>query len=263
VATRSRIDKGLLAIPTTLLDLFPAASGDVFLLNEAGEWDRKHFTAYGSSSRECRIGGMREFYARYAVKDGDEIVLHVLGDERYELIPERLFRREIARLESELDEAPSEPEAGAALAGLERVAHVTSDEAIAGEYTRLVSHEVVRRKVRTGGYVQSRESVPASLRVVLARLYGGRCQVSGFSFVKKDGQPYFELHHIDPLLGHHVKNVLVVSPNVHAQFTYAAVDQTLDDDGWLRQVRFNDEAHLVRQMIDQLPTGYGKRVHSE
>ena len=67
--------------------------------------------------------------------------------------------------------------------------------------------------------MESRESVPASLRAILARLYKGQCQISGFSFLKRDGEPYFEVHHIDPLLGHHAKNVLVVCPNVHAQFT--------------------------------------------
>jgi len=65
VATKSRIDKGLLAIPTTLLDLFPANSGRVFLLDASGAWVEKRFTAYGSSSKECRIGGMRDFYTRY------------------------------------------------------------------------------------------------------------------------------------------------------------------------------------------------------
>jgi len=173
------------------------------------------------------------------VKDGDEIVLLEHGDGRYELVPERIFQREIARLESDFDAAPGESDATAALAGLERVTRATPREVVACEYTRLAAREIVKRRVVARGYAQSRESIPARLRVLLAGLHEGRCQVSGFSFLKTNGEPYFEVHHIDPLLGNHVKNVLVVSPNVHAQFTFAAVDQTFDEAGWLPQVKFN------------------------
>ncbi len=48
--TRSRIDKGLLAIPVSLIDLFPKTNGDVYLLDENGQWVRTTFTARES---EC------------------------------------------------------------------------------------------------------------------------------------------------------------------------------------------------------------------
>lgn len=130
------------------------------------------------------------------------------------------------------------------------------------EYLRLASHEVLQRKVGTRNEVKTREHIPPSLRKLLTELYHGRCQVSGFSFLKKTDEFYFEVHHINPFLGNHVKNVLVVSPNVHAQFTYAAVEQTFDASGWLRQVKFNSQGYPVFQIVDQLPAMYRKEVHS-
>ena len=51
VATKSRIDKGLLAIPVSLLDLFPRSGGSVFLLDESDQWVKKTFTAYERQQR--------------------------------------------------------------------------------------------------------------------------------------------------------------------------------------------------------------------
>ena len=262
IATKSRIDKGLLAIPASLIKLFPNTSGSVFLLGESGEWSKKTFTAFDSSSKECRIGGMREFYANYDVRGGDELVLQVYGNDKYQIVPEPFFRREIADLESDLDRAPTETEAGSAIAGLAELTRTNPDDVIRSEYFRLTSQETVVRKVHSRDRATNREHIPASLRSILTGLYRGRCQVSGFSFLKRNREPYFEVHHIDPQQGNHVKNVLVVSPNVHAQFTHAAVEQSFDDSGWLRRVKFNGESHGVFQFVDQLPDAYRKEVHS-
>src|SRR5712692_4004505 len=115
VATSSRIEKGLLAIPVSLLDLFPIASGSLYLLDESGQWVRKTYTAYDSTSRECRIGGMRAFYGRYGVRSGDQLVIQAYGEGRYKLVPETYFRREIIGLETDLDRARSQAEAEAAV----------------------------------------------------------------------------------------------------------------------------------------------------
>src|SRR5438045_1211038 len=108
--TKSRIDKGLLAIPVSLMDRFPETSGSVQLLDADGTWMTKSFTAYDSSSKECRIGGMKDFYARYEIVSGDEIVLQVLTGGRYELIPEKVFREQVIELELALDDAPTDAE---------------------------------------------------------------------------------------------------------------------------------------------------------
>jgi len=250
-----------LAIPVALIDFFPRSSGNIYLLSENGHWEEKSFTAYNSTSKECRIGGLSDFYHRYDVRTGDELVLHVHANGRYEILPERLFQETIAKLELTLDNADSQSEADAAITGLAAATHTKPDDVIKSEYVRLFNQQVVQREVKARSDVRIREQVPPSLRRILVGLYRGRCQVSGFSFLRKTGEPYFEVHHIDPVQGHHPKNVLVVSPNVHAQFTYAAVEQSIDESGWLRQVKFNGESHRVFQIVDQLPSIYRKEVH--
>jgi hypothetical protein len=69
------------------------------------------------------------------------------------------------------------------------------------------------------------------------------------------------LHHIDPDKGNHLKNLLVVSPNIHAQFTYANFEQYFDNDGWLRKVKFNQDEYTVYQIIDKLPKEFQKEIH--
>jgi len=107
-----------------------------------------------------------------------------------------------------------------------------------------------------------KENVPASLRKILELIYQGRCQFPNFTFVQRNGKPYFEIHHIKPGYGNHCKNLLVVSPNIHAMFTHACCVEYFDDDGWLRKVRFNSEEFNVYQAIDNFRDKYFiKDVH--
>ena len=83
--------------------------------------------------------------------------------------------------------------------------------------------------------------MPLPLRKILELIYEGRCQVSNFTFTQRNGKPYFEIHHIKSDLGNHFKNLLVVSPNIHAMFTHANCEEYFDNNGWLREVRLNDK----------------------
>ena len=97
----------------------------------------------------------------------------------------------------------------------------------------------------------------------MLEVYQGRCQISNFTFLTKAGVPFFEIHHINRKEGHHLKNLLVVSPNVHAEFTYANVGHFFDKEGWLRKVKFNEEEFFVRQAIDFVTKEYYKEIHFE
>jgi hypothetical protein len=77
----------------------------------------------------------------------------------------------------------------------------------------------------------------------------------------KNGEPYFEIHHIKPEKGNHLKNLLVVSPNVHKEFTYANVENIFDNEDWLRVVKFNGEVFNVFQKIDFLQKSFMKEIH--
>lgn len=259
--TNSRISKGLLAIPVSLIKLFPKQADQVYLVDENDHEEINSFTPYVSSSRECRIGGMRDFYERYHVQSGDELVVQVLSKNRFKILPEKLFEKKIVEFESKIDKASDDKEVNAAITGLAEFTTKNPDEILKNEFIRLSNQNITARKIITRPNVKLRETVPPAIRKILLGLYEGRCQISGFSFVMTTGEPYFEVHHINPLKGNHVKNLLVVSPNVHAQFTYAKLQQFFDAEGWLRKVEFNGETHHVFQMIDKLPSVYNKEVH--
>lgn len=259
--TKSRIDKGLLAIPVSLVDLFPKNVTKIFLLNEMGKEEAKSFTPYNSSSRECRIGGLKEFYTKNKIKDGDELVIQLLDNDKFNIIPENIFERQISDLELKIDKSTNENEVEKHIRRLSKIANKTSDDIIKSEFVRLAKQEIITRKTKIITQIKIKENIPASLRKILLELYRGKCQVSSFTFLMKNGKPYFEIHHIDPFKGNHFKNLLVVSPNVHEQFTHAKLEQFFDKENWLRKVKFNEETHPVFQIIDKLPKNFEKEIH--
>lgn len=58
-----------------------------------------------------------------------------------------------------------------------------------------------------------------------------------------------------------LKNLLVVSPNIHAQLTYANFKQFFDKEGWLREVHFGTRKYKVFQAIDTLRKEFIKELH--
>lgn len=61
----------------------------------------------------------------------------------------------------------------------------------------------------------------------LKELYGNKCQICGFTFAKKDGGFYSEVHHLIPLGrkgSDRVSNMVVLCPNCHKQMHYAKVE---------------------------------------
>ncbi len=262
--TKSRINKGLLSIPVSLVDYFPKQKGNIYVVTEMN--DRvsvKHFTPYTSSSRECRIGGMRKFYEKYQIKDGDEIVVQIMDDNKYRILPEKQFENIVIKLEDEFDNSQSEDGAGLKLLEVSNFTGSKLNDTALNEYHRLSERRVEKREYNKVSLVRRKESVPVSLKKLLTGIYNGKCQITGFTFTMKNGKPYFEIHHIKSDFGNHIKNLLVVSPNIHAQFTYAFIEESFDHEGWLRQVKFNGESFAVRHIIDKIPGKFEKEVHAE
>lgn len=259
--TKSRISKGLLAIPVSLIDLFPMKSNKIFLVNEHGKIEPKKFTPYKSSSRECRIGGLRTFYAKYDVKDGDELVIQLLDDEKYRIIPERLFQSIVQKRIYKFEASSTEEEIKNNLSQISDFVNLSEIDVLKNEFVFLSKGKVEKRKFVDKKTTSVRESVPVSIRKILLELYIGKCQITNFTFFTKNKMPYFELHHIFPDLGNHLKNLLVVCPNIHAQFTHCYVEHSFDEYGWLKKIKFNDEYFNVYQIIDELPKDFEKEVH--
>ena len=259
--TQSRINKGLLAIPVSLIGCFPKKKNRIYVaFGKDKEAILKNFTPYSSSSRESRIGGMKSFYKDFNVQDGDELVIQILDKERYRIFTEKQFENNITKIEEELDKSEDEIEAVSNLNQISTITNYGFEETLLSEFYRLSKKEINKR-ISKSRESRTKTSVPASIRTILSTIYNGKCQISGFGFLMKTGKPYFEIHHIKPGLGHHLRNLLVVSPNVHAQFTYANLEEFFDEQGWLRRVKFNNCEFIVNQIIDSIPTNFKKEIH--
>jgi hypothetical protein len=90
----------------------------------------------------------------------------------------------------------------------------------------------------------------------LKALYDGHCQICDFTFRKKDGTNFAEVHHLEALSEggkEDPKNLLVVCANCHRQLHHAKVEKV----GWEGDhlvLRINDELHRIKFDPDHLTT---------
>lgn len=249
--TQSRIDKGLLAIPVSLIDWFPRQNTQIkIFFDDSLKSQFKNFTAYDSSSRECRIGGLVEWFRKNHMRNGDEIVIQQIdkSNNTFRLIAETKFILKTQKLQNEFDSARDEEEAEENLIKIAKWTNENKDVAKLSEFQRLAQElkaEPRKRIVKKEAHVK--ENVPPNLKLLIGKIYLGHCQVCEFWFLKKDQIPYYEIHHIDDRLGNYLQNLLLVCGNCHNQFTYARVKQEFKT-GWLFRVHFNDRVHNVNQI---------------
>ncbi|MGI9461414.1 MAG: HNH endonuclease [Alphaproteobacteria bacterium] len=260
--TQSRIAKGLLAIPVSLIDKFPKKNR-IITVFENDKAVEKPYTSYNSSSKECRIGGMQNFYKKYKIQNGDELVIIILSNNNYKIIPEKIFKKEFQTLENKIDNTIEDHKIDLLFKDLSKLTNQNQSAVMQNEFIRLATNDFENRKIIKNKNIFHKDSVPPAIRNILLTLYQGKCQLSNFTFMMKNDKPYFELHHINPKLGHHVKNLLVVSPNIHAQFTHANFQQIFDNDGWLRKVIFDYQQYNVFQAIDNIDKKFYKETHNE
>jgi hypothetical protein len=257
--TRSRIDKGLLAIPTSLLERFPKEKRKITIFFDDEENPSyKNFTPYTSSSKECRISGLTNWFVKNKIQNQDEIVIQFLDeDERvYRLTKEKNFIEQVKLIENKILETIKEDDFDIFFNYLSKKINQPKKEIAIVEFLKLNNEVMKKRNYRKPSTHRVKENVPLPLRKILELIYEGRCQVSNFTFIQRNGKPYFEIHHIKPDWGNHFKNLLVVSPNIHAMFTHANCEEYFDNDGWLRKVKFNDKKFNVYQAIDNFEDRY-------
>lgn len=251
--TQSRIDKGLIAIPVSLAEWFPAHNTTVQVyLDDSEVLHTKNYSSYTSSTRECRIGGVAEWFKENQIKGGDEIVVQLIDKENsiYKLIPEHKFLIKTQALQKSFDDSEDEAGASEQITKLSRWTDLDAQKVILNEYRRLIDTiKVEKRRYIERPPSRTGENVPYNLRVLLGNIYRGHCQVCDFWFLKQDNNPYFETHHIDPSLGNSPKNIVLVCANCHRQFEYANVRPERNDDGWLIRVFFNDRNYSINQIV--------------
>jgi hypothetical protein len=263
--TKSRIDKGLIAIPVSLAKWFPVHNDTIQVyLNDSPVSQTRNYSSYNSNTRECRIGGMRQWFQQNNIKSGEEIVVQLIDKERfiYRLIPERNFILETKKLQFSFDNSETEQEASEKIVNLAQWTHLEKGKVALNEYYRLINTlPKEERKYINKRSSRARENVPVNLRTLLEYIYKGHCQACDFWFLKKDKKSYFEIHHLDALKGHHPKNLLVVCGNCHNQFEYTDVKQIFNKDRWLVRVSFNERAYTVKQaMLTEKMEGFSKEL---
>lgn len=245
--TKSRISKGLLAISRKFQQFFPSSAQEVTVFFDDEEKPyQKPYTPYESTAKECRIYKLRQWFRKHQATVGDWVEVIVEKTGYYRLIFRKRSEEELRR---ELHKAKTEEQATEALLKLAKAQRVLPRKAALKELKRL-SEQTVKRKRITVAPRERYEGVPASIRALLKAVYGGRCQICGFTFRKRNGEPYFEVHHVDPEGGHQPQNLLVLCANCHAQMEHADVEEVKrDEQGWVVAVTINGKRHPVRQAL--------------
>ena len=180
--TQGRIDKGLLAIPRTLLGYFPNSGRLVDVLLGPDETPATNpFTPYSASSREARIGSMGQFYRQFGVRAGDELVVQSLGD-RYRIMTESQFKALLSSAERGLDGAQDEADAEASICEIARISSTRFHNAALSEFYRLSQAKVDAPNRRHAVAPTAGESVPAALRKLLGVVYRASVRLRASDF---------------------------------------------------------------------------------
>ena len=264
--TQSRLDKGLLAIPVSLTNFFPENSAKIFvMLDDSLTLEIKNYSSYKSSTRESRIGGLKEWYQKKKLKNGDEVVIQKIDGEKfvYRLISENRFIKKTMEIQNSFDNSENESEALGNLRQLTNWTDVEQQNVLINEFHRLtLQSQTGKRNYVNNKSDKKRENVPHSIRTLLGNIYTGHCQVCDFSFLKKDFNPYFEIHHLDPLQGNYLKNLLLVCANCHRQFEYANIKKEFNENNWLVKVSFNNKIYTINQiLLRKTPDDFIKKLY--
>jgi hypothetical protein len=245
-ASASRLDKGLLAIPQKFRNWFPGEKGHIRVIFDDEE-KAKALTFHPYDPI------VQELVFQRNVREGDliSVTLENLDERLYRIALDRFVREQQERkARQKLQAAQTDSEAVKELVELPRLARKRPRELAQEELLRMA--EASTRQLRPHvllGLAERHEGVPSAIRVLLRELHDGKCQLCSFTFEKRNGEPYFEIHHLDPKIGHHPHNLLVVCPNCHAQFEHATVTDFRWTGGWLVGVTINGKRFSVRQPL--------------
>lgn len=255
-ASASRLGKGLLAIPQRFRDWFPSSQGQIQVVFDDEEKSvGLTFHPYDSVTKETRIFGLARWFSRRGVQQGDLISITLEGPrgQRYRIALERYVRqRREENSRQKLRAAQTDLEAQQELITLSEITRKRPRQLARQELIRIAEESSGQPRPRVAvGISQRREDVPSATRILLRELHDGRCQICSFTFKKRNGEPYFEIHHLDPKIGHHPKNLLVICANCHAQFEHATIADHEYAGGWLVGVTINGKRTTIRQPFVQ------------
>jgi hypothetical protein len=204
----SRLEKGLLAVPQRFRELFPTEKCPIRVLFDDEESAKElTYHPFDPVVKENRIFGLAYWYSKRGVREGDLISITVEdpGARLYRIALDRYLReREEQKAREQLEGAPTDSEASQELNKLSRLTRKRPRELAQDELLRMAQESVRRPRPRVHPVATERhEGVPSGVRILLRELHDGRCQLCSFTFRKRNGEPYFEIHHLDPNIGHH------------------------------------------------------------
>lgn len=265
IITKSRIDKGLLAIPKSLSNYFPDFNSNLKIyLDDSTDFEFKRFSSSVSKTRESRIGGLADWFRNVNIRDGDEIVIQIIDKNNYvyRLISEKMFIDRIDQIQKTFDISENEMDILDKIDEIAKWTRTEKSKVYLNEYIRL-SNEIPinERKSNVKSESRIKEATPGNIRILMEKLYKGHCQVCNFSFLKRNKKPYYEIHHINPLKGHHPQNLVLVCANCHRQFEFARVEKFFNQTGWLIRVKFNEIYHDVDNILVDKKLKFIKNVH--
>ena len=253
-ASASRLEKGLLAVPQKFKDWFPSKKSQIQVVFDDEEKARTlSFHPYGPEVKENRIFGVGRWFSKREVREGDliSITLEDMDGRLYRIALDRFVReREEQKARHKLRTAETDSEANQELNTLSRLTRKRPQVLAQEELLRIAQKSLRQPRPKVIPSVTERhEGVPPGIRVLLREVHDGKCQLCRFTFEKRNGEPYFEIHHLDPEISHHPTNLLVVCPNCHAQFEHAVVTDFKWAGNWLVGVTINAKRVPVRQPL--------------
>ncbi|MCX7642426.1 MAG: HNH endonuclease [Armatimonadetes bacterium] len=251
--TKGRSGKGSQAISRKFRPPFPHSTQKVTALFEGeSKPHRKPCIPFKATTRESRAYSLRQRLLKHEATVGNWV--EVIAEEAGYQLTFRKRSEEEVRYRNELQEAETEEQATNALRKLTQTQKRSLREAAIKELRRLSRRTWDRKRVVVTPR-ERYEGVPASLRALLKTVYEGRCRICGFTFRKRNGEPYFEVHHVDPEGGHQPQNLLVLCANCHAQTEHSDVSARQASQGWVVAVTINGERRPVYQaLFRSLPT---------
>ena len=185
------------------------------------------------------------------MREGDliSITLEDLDRRLYRIAANRFVReQEEQKARQKLQAARTDSEAEQELSTLSRLTKKRPRELAQEELLRIAQESPRQPRPRVfPGAAERHEGVPSGIRVLLRELHDG--QLCSFTFEKRNGESYFEIHHLDPGVGHHPTNLLVLCPNCHAQFEHATVTDFKWAGAWLVGAMINGKRFAVRQPL--------------
>lgn len=137
--TRSRLEYGLLAIPSAMLNLFPNQSTDIYIYFDNSNVLQEKKFIISEKNREARVYGLSEWYKKNNISAGDEILIQAINNKQrvYRFITEKKFIDRVKNVQNKFDISRNEDDARTSLLEIAKWNYLGEQETTLRELYRL------------------------------------------------------------------------------------------------------------------------------